>query len=507
MSRKKINDDSLRISGDITGEFLIPTVNPDSPTEPASCTVNGILEYLDSILGSCKIPEYSDSSPYFKNQIVRRNGDLYRFESNKVRTEWDAVDAVETDIRTELMARNVETERVIVSVSVEDDGFSIDGITVACQTKDGTFLEQTDSDGTCSFEVEKGKVFSIAVNDVEGYDGLAPMEFFASKSERYVSIHYIPVELSEDRDVEHVTVIMMAGNAITPSALSAAKGMMISYFINGDNNMYKAVIDGYGNAVFDVPKGSTYTIIYPQLDNYTKPSSQTFIASKNERTLCSKFAFSTDNSNSFLLVAEDGKEYSIDSFSSLSVRPNIVAFHINTPELRTTPSGLNDGKMCDFYIKSNIEVGSYAMQNASASITDVTTTTTNNTGNANSCHFKYTGVLDTKRIKEFMTQIHTNTWYNSPAWVNMVSERTLEINGIQMKAFILSFGQLWALRQLNSEFISAQQLMHGGVIMSLASGDWWSCTQYNSSNMWRLSSGAAGNTAKTTACNVITAYN
>ncbi len=507
MASKKIDDSLLRASGNVSGGFLIPTVDPLSPNAPAVCTAEDIFKYLDSILGVDALPDYNDSAIYFKNQIVKRNGSIYRFIENKTRAGWGAADVVETDIKSELLARSVEKEIVTVTVTVDDDGFSVEDIVVACQTEVGTMLAQTDSNGQCTFEVEKGLAYSIAVNDVEGYDGIAPKEFTATKVSRQVSVVYTPLEDTEETNVEHVTVVLMKGNAITPSALTEASGLSVSYFIEGDSNMHKAKVGSDGRASFDVPYGATCTVEFPQVENFSKPGKRVFTAFQKERTLCSNFAFSTDNTDSFLLVADDGKEYSVENFAALSVQPTIVAFHINTPELRTTPSGLNDGKMCDFYIKSTLEVGSYAMQNANATITDMTTTTTNNTGNSGSCHFKYTGALDTKRLKDFMTQIHSGTWYNSPGWVNMISERTLTINGKTMQAFIPSFGQLWALRQLNAVFVSAQQIMHNGVMASIASGDWWSSTQYNANNMWRLSGGAAGNTSKTTACIILPVYN
>ena len=500
MAGIKINDSNVIVDS-VSGNNLIPTVDPTQPNLPKVCSVEDMFRYLKKALGLDSIPDFDEEDDYEEDDYVMHNGQMYKFLSEKQAGAWDSSLVSPTDIYSELVAmRNGEFE--IVTVTVSDGATPMSSITVNCQSTN-TASAVTDENGQCSFSVPKGVMYTIGIeSQPNGYYPIGNKSYMASYSSRNVNFGYIPI--SDAAQQEEVTVLLLSGSGSGTSVFTASEGASVGYTIEGDDNEYTATVNSGGIATFNIPMGSSYTISFPSIDGFSKPSDRSYTAVFSERTVVQRFPIYV-GSDDILILCTDGIEYTKSEYEALETKPTGVAIHVNAAALRTTPSGLNDGKMCDFYIPKSWQSMSRTYLSSNVTITNVTTTTTNDQSNSNSCHFKYTGTLDTDRLRLFIE----GSSYTSQAY-DFVNGKTFtytdsESNEVTLNASIPSFGQLWVIKTALTNINDCLGLI-GGNSININSGNWWSSTQCNSNYMWGLSSGSPNNNHKNNNFNVLAVF-
>lgn len=495
MAGKKINDESLRVQS-VSGDNLLPTVDPLQPNVPKVCTVHDIFLYLEAALGVNEIPEFSTQNNYAAPDLVKHNNVLYRFIAFKAAGVWDSSKVVQTSIFEELQAmRDGDNETVNVTVDSGDNLLTVEGLTVT-MTCNGTIVNQTtDASGNCSFTVTKGAYYTLSMSDQQNYYHIAPKAFRATYNERYVLFHFVPT-VETLTGYESVSVLLSRGDTQGTVPFVQADGNYVQYLIEDDNETHQVEVEN-GWATFTVPIGKAYTIIFPQISGFSQPQNMQYTAAIENRYLSGYYAWYIGD-DSFRINCVDGVEYTIEAYDALSVKPTAVAIHVMPSQLLGKASGLNDGKLCDFYLPVAFQTASKQILSANVLITDLPQISGSTSGQEGTdCHYDYTGTFNTKKIMDF---VQNNSGYTSTGG-QYATEKQLTVyskdgsgNVISqtLTGFIGAFGQLWAIKSgLTS--INAALALAGGNSLNINSGDWWSSTQYNYNLMWRISGGNPSN--------------
>jgi hypothetical protein len=500
MAGIKINDSNVRVSS-VSGDNLIPTVDPLQPNVPKVITVDNMFGYIEEALGLDSIPEFDPTETYDVGEYTKYNDKMYRFISAKPAGAWDSTKVTPTDIYSELVAMR-DGDYEIVTVTVTEEGTPVASVTVNCVALTTTSAV-TNASGQCTFSVPKGVLYTIGLDSQpQGYYPIGDKAYLASYASRNVNFAYIP--LSNAALQEEVTVLLFSGSGSGTSVFSAAEGSNITYTIDGDATEYTAAVNSGGVATFNVAMGSTYTISFPKIAGFAKPADRSYTAVFSERTVVQRCPIYVGE-DEITILCEDGLEYTCSAYQALETKPAGVAIHVKPAVLCNTPSGLNDGKMCDFYIPKAWQATGRTYLSSNVTITNVTTTTTNDQSNVNSCHFKYTGSLDTDRLKQFVS----GGTYTSQAYT-YVSDKTLTYtdannNTVTLNGFIPAFGQLWIIKTALTTINTALGLI-GGNSININSGNWWSATQSNNYGMWNMNGGNPSYSNKGNSYNVLVVF-
>lgn len=485
MAGKKINDQTLRVQS-VSGDNLIPTVDPLHPTAPKVCSVDDIFLYLEAALGVNEIPNFSTTSDYAAPDLVKYDNVLYRFIAYKTAGPWDSSKVVQTSIFEELQAmRDGDNETVNVTVSSTDGNLTVSGLEVAITYNGATQVGTTDSNGNVSFSVAKGVKYQLSMSDQTGYYHIPDKNFMASYNERYVAFSFIPLA-STISNVENVNVCMTVGTTQGTGIFTEAVGEKIQYIIEGDSEIHEATIQSNGWAFFTVPIGSEYRIKFPRVSGYSKPEDIVYTASLTNRYVLSYAAWYIGD-DEIQILCDDGQEYSIETYNSMTTRPTGLFIHVNSQQLRNASSGLANNQGCDFYIDVNIQTSSLQFLNSNVLIAGLAQVTSSNSGNSNDCHYDFTGMKNTQTVLAFVQ----NNGYTCAA-ATWAAGQSVTVGSRTLQGFIGAFGQLWAIKTgLTS--INAALALTSGKVLNVNSSYLWSSTQCNNLNMWFMFGGNSYN--------------
>lgn len=163
-------------------------------------------------------------------------------------------------------------EKVTVNVSAEE-GASVDGQAVKVSKSpsidDGE--EYPIVNGRVSFSVPYDETYTVSVSDMDGYVTPEARTYTASQPTRSIDMNYT-------QSVEHVVVNVSADDGTSMDGKNVnVRGLTIGL------ETTHTIIGG--KVEFDIPTGAEYTISVDDVDGYTTPEPQSFVAESGTRTV------------------------------------------------------------------------------------------------------------------------------------------------------------------------------------------------------------------------------
>lgn len=441
---------------------LIPAAPADDTA--AAIKVADLVKAERMILGVDSVPEYSTANSYAVGTFVRYNDKMYRITAAKEPGAWDAGKAIETTIYNE-MSRFYGSDEEELTINITcSDGASAQGVSVSVVLGDGRTLSETcGADGNVTFRIARGSAYRIDVSAKEGYQNIPNVFMYANAVQRTIPLVFY--KLGAESAYESVTLIVYRQDYGTFTTVNGKTATITC----SDGSVFHPVFGNDGRATQAVPKGVTYSVQWPSVENYLTPTTVSGLsASMPSRYItCEPYMYIGDNG--VFIVDADGTEYDVQSWVNAG-KTGGVAIHIKDEALGGHSSVKRaDGTTygLDFFISTGI--GSQSKQwcpsNVQFSLPFQNTqalATADKDGIANTAIILSDGVT-----KGLATP--AATW---------CSEQTLTIGGKTGKAFLGAFGQLWIWRNVYDTFSTALTKAGGTVKeLNIKSGSWWSSCQ------------------------------
>lgn len=486
MAGIKISKAEQVTSKEVVGQHKIPCATGDGS---AKCiTVDALFDYIEQNLGLTSIPVFSEEKSYKAPDLVKYNGLLYQFITTKEAGPWDATKAQQTSVFAQLTTlRMGDDEQVQVTISSADGLLNVEGLDVLCEYDDIKETRQTDTHGIALFTIPKGKVYKLSISQQAGYYPVSAQTYKALVDNRYVEFRFSK-ELS---GVEHVSVTPLVSTADGSGVYTPFIGKEIKVYVEGED--VKSVIVGEnGWALFDVTIGKEYRVEFPHIDSYATPADLKFTAELAHRVIIPQWALYIGDDD-VLIACDDGVEYTYDAYQALETKPDMLAIHICPAILTKADSGIEGVSGCDFYLPFANEWIYKRFCSQEILFNSLPEISSSTSGDSNDAHFYYKGLYNTQQILAEAPGKNVTT-----AACSYCASKTLtikkkgmsgEVATKTLQGFLGEFGQLFAIKTAQSA-INAIRVLKGLSAMDIASGHWWSCTQFNPSGMWCMVNGS-----------------
>ena len=438
-------------------------------------------------------------------------GKLYRFTiEHEANTEWNPAQVYETNLFKEIdnMIRS-DYEEVVITLQTED-GVPLAGVEVVVKVEgeDSGRNLITDNEGKCSTQVGKGLEYTVECANVPNYYPVDTVVRRASLPVRYINFTYV-----EDDTLtrETVKITLSYADGTLP------KATWVRAYYDGENHQL-AVVDNVAETSIKI--GTQYTISFEDIDGYKTPATQTFTASlhgtrninvrynapvdgvrwlmKNgaERELNDVTNQERLNGDIFGLIVQTsdlmaaGCSFVIPLAFLLTqsatgtgqwLSSNVTVPHLNYFGSQAAALADFDGQANCLAIKQFIAEEAEQGRNYSSSMVD---NCMNRVGGAGA--FKDTENYEVGDYVVYRNKLHVFTVAHSAgAWVDGETNEMygyIMPDGVVRRCFSPAYAQIYAFRLLRDRVNGFTTDVFGIGCCAIASGGWWTSTQYNAGN-------------------------
>lgn len=229
-------------------------------------------EYGALLLGWSEVPKWEDvkSEPTGVGELVIYEDKLYKFdEARAADEEWDSTKVHETSLWAEIDAMiKSDYEQVNIELKTEtEEPLSNVEVVVTVEGEDAPRNLTTDNMGKCTTNIPKGVEYTVAPASVPNYYPVETVVRRASIPVRYVNFTYI-----EDDTLTREAVKITLSYA--DSTLTKATWVRVSY--GGEN--YQLALNESNVAETSIPLGTQYTVTFEDIEGYKTPAPQTYTA-------------------------------------------------------------------------------------------------------------------------------------------------------------------------------------------------------------------------------------
>ena len=253
---------------------------------------------------------------------------------------------------------------------------------------------------------------------------------------------------------------------------------------------------------FSVPYGESYTLSVSDIENYTTPTPHRQIASKSVRNITFKYQYFVDTS-SISILCKDESIYAVedvnDSVAEIAVGV-LVPYDNGKRFLLPFKWVYNDVEVIKKTQSLKWFMDPDNSSNSTFDVPDLAKIT-----KSEYVKLDFNGKSNSDKI---LAAIEGTTYFAPACEYCNQSTITLFKNGDTeqiLNGYLLSFGQLWAIRE-NNEAIQQAFSVCGYKPINYVAGRWWSSSQVSATNAWGLGSGSPGYTPKALAFDVRPVY-
>lgn len=516
-----------------------------------------LLNNCVTVCGYDSVPHFDEATTYLKNSLVFHDGRFWRFTTLHNPGAWNNSEVVETSLYTEIQnMRGVDVEQVLVHLSTYDNA-NIDWTALYINvTVEGEAIVSLplDENGEVTFDVVKGKIYTIDYPSLDGYQLKAQSNHKAIVNVRTISHEYAkytvaPEEVTQETITTVAHVYACNGTRYTTHQALVDAGLgAISPYGKEVTLSIDAVLDENGNEIAapsvqvatfgedlrvvfptSIPYGTNYYISAPTIEGATlKTKSKAGYADYPAAYFY--FQYTKISLDVRLFDAQTGEEYAIDD--TLKQQPDEVKAQLKTNgvvriESATLAAAVidNDGNTgAGFYMKlpfvyeskrwavenvefdtkflpfiSNGETGDYKGQQNTRYIRAIGDGAEGGTGSANATiNTPAADYCENPNHGESVARPDSGTATCCPA---------LYIQGQLHAAYLPAISQIWQGIRANAASLSTIQDSLGiKSPVNFLSGSFWSSSQRNASNSWCLNIGSLNSYNKTQSCNALPIY-
>ena len=504
--------------------------------EEFSIALANSVAYDTLLLGASRVNKWEDiqSEATGVGELVVYQGKLYKFDVARVANEeWDATKVHETSLFEEVdyMIKS-DYEQVVVTLKTEDNTpIPNTEVVVTVEGEDSPRNLTTDALGRCTTNVGKGLEYTVSSADVPNYYPLESVVRRASLAIRYIERVYI-----EDDTLTREAVKITLSYA--DSTLTKATWVRVSY---GGENYQLAVNSETNVAETTVPLGTQYSVSFEDIDGYKTPVTQTFTASLHgTRNINVRYNAPVDGVR---WLMKNGAERELNDVTNQErLNGDIFGLIVQTSDLMAagcsfviplafllTQSATGTGQ----WLSSNVTVphlqyfGSHAAaladfdgqanclaikqfiaeeaeqgRNYSSSMVD---NCMNRVGGAGA--FKDTENYEVGDYVVYRNKLHVFTVAHSAgAWVDGETNEMygyIMPDGVVRRCFSPAYAQIYAFRLLRDRVNGFTTDVFGIGCCAIATGYWWTSTQYNASNGVGMLNGGFTSTSKPGNCTLL----
>ena len=501
-------------------------------TQEMEDDVQTLIENTDAVLGADDIPQFDVTESYAIGDFVMYGGKLYKFLTGHAPGAWNPQEVQQTNLVKEVddMVRS-DYEEVIIDLKTEtgDPLPNVEVVVMVEGEQSGRNLT-TDAQGRCTTNVQKGLEYTVSCANVPNYLPVTDIVRRASLPTRYITVTYV-----EDDTLTRETVKITVG--YSDQTLPKATWVRISY--GGEN--YQLALNDQNIAETTVRLGTVYTVSFEDIDGYKTPSPQTYTASLHgTRNINVSYVapvaglkwLMANNTERELNDVSDAERINGDIFGLIIQTSDLMAagcsFVIPLPFL-LTQSATGTGQ----WLSANVTVPQLnyfgSLQAALAdfdgdancagieqfiaeSAQQGTTYTSSMVGN---CRGRVGGAPSFDDMKDYEAGdyvVYRNYLHlflvdhAAGPWVEGETQQMtgfLMPDGVVRKCFSPAFAQIYAFRLLRDKVNKFTTSVFGIGSCNIASGTWWSSTQYNATYGVNLLNGGFNGNPKFTNYNLL----
>jgi hypothetical protein len=487
--------------------------------------VQTLIENTDAVLGADDIPQFNVTESYAIGDFVMKDGKLYKFLASHAPGAWNPQEVQQTNLVKEVddMVKS-DYEEVIIDLKTEtgDPLPNVEVVVTVEGEQSGRNL-MTDAQGRCTTNVQKGLEYTVSCANVPNYLPVTDIVRRASLPTRYITVTYV-----EDDTLTRETVKIIVG--YSDPTLPKATWVRISY--GGEN--YQLALNDQNVAETTVRLGTVYTVSFEDIDGYKTPPSQTYTASlhgtrninvsyvapvaglkwlmsnNTERELNDVSQQEYANGDIFGLIVQTSELMAADcsfviplSFLFTQAVPaggQWLSANVSVPKLSNNNS--LSSALADLDGESNCAVIEQFIRESAQQGTTYTSTMVSH------CRGGVGGAPpfdDTKDYKAgdyvvYRDYLHLFLVAHAKGpWVDGETQQMtgfLMPDGVVRKCFSPAFAQIYAFRLLRDKVNEFTTSVFGIGTCPIASGYWWSSTQYNAINGVNMRNGGFTNNTK-----------
>lgn len=417
---------------------------------------------------------FSESTAYYENQVVWKDGLTYQFTADKAAGPWNPNVVAQRsllDVFNIFAAYNFD-ERVVVTVSSEVQGVNVEGLTInvyynGSETIGDTIV--TNANGVATLVVPHETRYKLVFPTLTGCKAVLPVAYMSTLTERAVTVEYVEPDAAPS---EQVTVVLKNSSGGNVS------GATVTYTIG--NTTESVVTDSKGEAHFEVEIGTTYTVTAPTREGYFIAGNvyaHTQEADRSQRTWYYMY-------RTFIagigVVTADGTIYnSLEDFQEaveggLCQKSDAFLIRVATSTLQTK-NGVFSMKI------STIASDSLVSRQWSPNTTYRFTSIPEN-GSSTSSAYHYDGKTASELIQQEGDDPQVSI--ETPA-VDYCLSQEITIDSVPYKGFLLAYGQmnaLWSARDMIDQIIA--YLNPSWRKLGIITTAKWTSTQSSASNAW-----------------------
>ena len=460
---------------------------------------------------------------YNVGDMVMYDGKLYKFTTAHPAGAWIGTDAIETNLVKEIdQMSKLDYEQVTIDIE-DEQGQPIEDVEVVVDVEGETSARNltTDAQGRCTTNVQKGLEYTVEVNTPAGYQHTGQIWHRASLPTRM-----IPITLLEDTtsQYEHLQVTL----SYSDSTLGVADHIIVSY----DGVDYSVPVVN-NVAEYDIPLGKTYTVSFPEIEGYIAPRSRTRTAEFNR--VYTLHVWYHAAVTGIRWIFNDGSEKELNE-ATLEDYNNIFGLIVNVSELANANTGYvlpldvmvngggsgnwlsaNEGidtmenftshaaALTDLDGEQNCEkIRDHIAYQAAAGITrtsGIAQTVYKRCGGvgvkpfANNVEYVVDNLVSYQNMIYRFTSDHKGNW--NAAHVEEYGVGYIMPSGELQRCFELAYGQIYPYRVVFEKVRNFMATTFGVTPVNIASGGWWTSTQYSDTYGVGLNYGGFGYYGKT----------
>lgn len=491
--------------------------------------VQTLIENTDAVLGANDIPQFDVTESYAVGDFVMKDGKLYKFLTGHAPGAWNPQEVQQTNLVTEVdnMVKS-DYEEVIIDLKTEtDDPLPNVEVVVTVEGEQSGRNLTTDAQGRCTTNVQKGLEYTVSCANVPNYLPVTDIVRRASLPTRYITVTYV-----EDDTLTRETVKITVG--YSDQTLPKATWVRISY--GGEN--YQLALNDQNIAETTVRLGTVYTVSFEDIDGYKTPSPQTYTASLHgTRNINVSYVapvaglkwLMANNTERELNDVSDLERINGDIFGLIVQTSDLMAagcsFVIPLPFLLTQSAtgtgqwlsanvtvpqlnyfGSLQAALADFDGDANCAgIEQFIAESAQQGTTYTSSMVSNCRGRVGGApSFDDTKDYEAGDYVVYRNYLHLFLVDHAAGpWVDGETEQMtgfLMPDGVVRKCFSPAFAQIYAFRLLRDKVNEFTTSVFGIGSCNIASGSWWSSTQFNANNGVIMSNGGFNNSGKTAYC-------
>ena len=504
-----------------------------SATSAMENRVNTLVENTDALLGAEDMPGFNPTETYSVGDMVMYDGKLYKFLTGHEPGPWNPQEVRQTNLVKEVddMVKS-DYEEVIIDLKTEtgDPLPNVEVVVTVEGEQNGRSLT-TDAQGRCTTNVQKGLEYTVSCANVPNYLPVTDIVRRSSLPTRYITVTYV-----EDDTLTRETVKITVG--YSDQTLPKATWVRISY--GGEN--YQLALNDQNVAETTVRLGTVYTVSFEDIDGYKTPLSQTYTASLHGTRNINvsyvapvaglKWLMANNTERELNDVSQ--QEYANGDIFGLIVQTSDLmaagcSFVIPLPFLLTQSAtgggqwlsanvtvpqlsyfGSLQAALSDFDGDANCAaIEQFIRESAQAGTTYTSSMVSHCRGRVGGApFFDYTKDYEAGDYVIYRNYLHLFLVDHAAGpWVDGETEQRtgfLMPDGVVRKCFSPAFGQIYAFRLLRDKVNEFTTSIFGIATCPIASGGWWSSTQFNANyGVFMLNGGFNGNGYKNSYCTLL----